>query len=86
MSSIKDKLTQSVRTARGNPPAAKTASTSRVAAAKPAVRAEAKPAAAPAPCKPAAARAPRAAAPAAGPGGEPPHSGGTLFPQRVWPD
>lgn len=81
MSSIKDKLTQSVRQARTAQPAKTTSPTPvRKSAAKPAASV-AKVASA---AKPATQDAPKAdALPLAA---EPTSSASTLFPQRVWPD
>lgn len=81
MSSIKDKLAQSVRTARNNAPATKAAS-----APQPAGATTRKPAAGEKTPElvPAAAANPRL--PTSGSGGEPAHSAGTLFPRRIWPD
>ncbi len=81
MSSIKDKLTQSVRTARNNPPATKAGAAPRsaaVATRKPAAKEEAP--------KPVLAAAENPRPSTADGGGEPPHSAGALFPQRIWPD
>lgn len=76
MSSIKDKLTQSVRQARNAQPAGAAAPAKRASAT--AARKTAKTAVA--------AANPDAAAPSKPLAAEPTPSGSTLFPQRVWPD
>jgi hypothetical protein len=76
MSSIKDKLTQSVRQARSAQPAATPAPAKRARATPPRKAAKTT----------AAEQNTGATAPAKSLAAEPTPSGSTLFPQRVWPD
>jgi len=75
MSKLKDKLSANMRTVKANQPQSSTKSGT-VPTAKPNAQAAAKPAPAPKPSQ----RANKKVA------GDVPDSGGTLFPDRVWPD